>query len=339
MPRGFASDNSSGIHPEVLEAIGRANVGHASAYGNDAYSASLTAKFQELFGPSTEVFFVFNGTAANVLCLKALTEPHHAIICAETAHAHVDECGAPERFTGCKVLPVSSPDGKVRIEKIAPLLKRRGDVHAAQPAVLCISQPTEYGTVYDLDELGALTEFARSHNLRVHIDGARLANAAASLEVPLRDLVQGASAVSFGGTKNGLMCGEAILLFERPLAERFAYVRKQGLHLASKMRFLAAQFDALLTNQLWLRNAQHANSMARLLADRVKELPQVRITQPVQVNGVFALLPREVIPTLQQKFPFYVWNDETAEVRWMTSFDTTSDDVETFVQCLRDLLT
>jgi threonine aldolase len=337
---GFASDNNAGAHPEIIEALVRANRGHAPAYGADDLTALATGRMREHFGETSEVFFVFNGTAANVLALKAATEPHHSILCAETSHVHVDECGAPERFTGCKLLPVRSLDGKLRVEQLGPHIERIGDQHHSQPRVVSISQPTEYGTVYTIEELRVLSAFARRHGLLLHVDGARLANAAASLGTGLRELTAdcGVDVLCFGGTKNGLLYGEAVVFFDRALARAFAFTRKQGMQLASKMRFIAAQFEALFEGDLWLRSARHANAMAALLAEEVSRIPGVELTQSVQANSVFAILPREAIHTLQQSYRFYVWNDATHEVRWMTAWDTNPEHVKGFAHALRAAL-
>ena len=253
--RGFASDNNAGVHPRVMDTMRTANHGHAVAYGDDAYTETAVRLFRERFGEGAEVFFVFGGTGANVSALAAVTRPHQAVVCAETAHVNVDECGAPERFTGCKLIDLPTPDGKLRREQIEPLLARAGDQHHVQPRVVSISQPTELGTVYTVEELTRLAEFAHARGLLLHVDGARLSNAAAHLGVPLRELTAGAGVdvLSFGGTKNGMMYGEAVVFFDPALAEEFKFVRKQCAQLPSKMRFVAAQFTALLTEDLWLQ--------------------------------------------------------------------------------------
>ncbi|HEV3469128.1 MAG TPA: low specificity L-threonine aldolase [Pyrinomonadaceae bacterium] len=336
--RGFASDNNAGVHPRVMEALRAANVGHAVAYGDDPFTERAAATLRGHFGGGAEVFFVFGGTGANVLCLQAMTRPHHAVVCAETAHVYVDECGAPERFAGCKLLPVRTPDGKLRAEQIGPLLGRTGDQHHVQPRVVSVSQPTELGTVYTAKELKALSDFARGRGLLLHVDGARLSNAAEHLGVSLREAAAGADALSFGGTKNGMMYGEAVVFNDAELARDFKYLRKQGAQLASKMRFVAAQFEALLAEDLWLANAAHANRMARLLASELGRLPGVRLTQPVESNAVFAVLPRERVAAIQREFFFYVWNEETSEVRLMASFDTTEEDVRELVRVIESEL-
>jgi threonine aldolase len=333
--RGFASDNNAGVHPRVMEALRAANEGHVVAYGDDPFTERALAALRGHFGEGVEVFFVFGGTGANVLCLQAMTRPHHAVVCAETAHVYVDECGAPERFAGCKLLPLRTPDGKLRPAQVEPLLARAGDQHHVQPRVVSVSQPTELGTVYTTEELRELSDFARGRGLLLHLDGARLANAAAHLGGGLREAAAGADALSFGGTKNGMMYGEAVV-FNRPeLARDFKFLRKQGAQLASKMRFIAAQFAALLADDLWLANAAHANRMARLLASELGRLPRVRLTQAVESNAVFAVLPREHVAAIQEQFFFYVWNEETSEVRLMASFDTTEEDVRELVSVIQ----
>jgi threonine aldolase len=338
--RSFASDNNAGVHPRVLEAIVAANQGHVVAYGDDPFTEAATAKFREHFGEDTDVYFVFGGTGANVLGLKALTQPYHAILCAETAHINVDECGAPEKFTGNKLLAAKTADGKLTAEHLKPFLHGIGFEHHVQPRVISISQATEMGTVYTPKELESLARFAHERNMYLHMDGARISNAAASLGITLRELTRdaGVDVLSFGGAKNGMMYGEAVVFFDKSLSRDFKYLRKQGTHLPSKMRFISAQFEALLTDDLWRKNAEHANSMAQGLARELMQIPQVKLTQKVESNGVFAIVPPEYVPTLQQSYFFYVWNEEISEVRLMTSFDTTEDDIEAFVKLLKQTL-
>jgi threonine aldolase len=339
--RSFASDNNAGVHPDIMEAMARANDGHVIAYGDDPYTTRAIKKFREHLGTDVEVFFVFGGTGANVLGLKAVTESHHAIICAETAHINVDECGAPEKFTSCKLLSLRTPDGKIEVDQIKPLLHEVGFEHHVQPRVISVSQATEMGTVYTPRELKVLADFAHNNNMLLQVDGARIANAAAGLNVKLKAITRnaGVDVLSFGGAKNGMMYGEAVVFFDKNLARDFKYTRKQGTHLPSKMRFISAQFEALLANDLWRRNAQHANEMAQLLARELEKVPQITITQKVEANGVFALVPKQYIPLLQKKYFFYVWNEETSVVRFMTSFDTSEDDIADFVRLVKKIVT
>ncbi len=339
--RSFASDNNAGVHPRVMQAIAAANDGHVIAYGDDRYTARALEKFHEHLGKDVEVFFVFGGTGANVLGLKAITQSHQAVICAETAHINVDECGAPEKFTGCKLLPIPTSNGKIRVEQIKPLLHGVGFEHHVQPRVVSISQATEMGTVYTQREMKALSAFAHEHDMLLHVDGARIANAAASLKVKLKGITRdaGVDVLSFGGAKNGMMYGEAVVFLDKTLAKDFKYTRKQGTHLPSKMRYISAQFEALLSGDLWRENAEHANRMAQVLAGELGKIPQIRITQKVEANGVFAVIPKKYIARLQKKYFFYVWNEETSEVRLMTSFDTTEADIKDFITLVRETIT
>ncbi len=332
--RGFASDNAAGVHPRVIEAVVGANAGHAHAYGDDDWTRRAQGLIREQFGEQSEAYFVFNGTGANVTALQALMRSFEAVICPATAHINRDECGAPERFTGGKLLPVEAPDGKLTPESIDGAVRHVGFEHASQPRVVSITQSTECGTVYSREDLAAVVAAARSHDLRVHVDGARLANAAASLGCTLGQACEGADVVSFGLTKNGAMIAEAVVFPLPSCAERFRFIRKQSAQLASKMRFVAAQYVAMLEDGLWLRSARHANAMAALLAELVRDVPGVRITQAVQANEVFAEMPAEAIPGLQAEFDFYTWDERTGEVRWVTSWDTTEDDVRRLAERL-----
>ena len=332
--RSFASDNNAGVHPEVLQAIAKANQGHTVGYGDDDWTQSAIGKFKRQFGPDIEVFMVFNGTAANCLSLKALTNSYQAVICAEAAHIYTDECGAPEKFTGCKLIPIPTRDGKLTVESVSHAYHGIGDQHHVQPRVISITQATEVGTVYKPHEIKALARFAHERGMFLHVDGARIANAAASLGQTLRQATRdlGVDVLSFGGTKNGAMGAEAVVFFDKKLCQDFLYLRKQGMQLASKMRFISAQFDALLAGDLWLKSAQHANRMARLLQKHLREIPQVKIVYKVEANGVFVKIPAQAIARLLKRYFFYVWNEEQSVVRWMCSFDTTEQDVKQFAR-------
>jgi len=336
--RSFASDNNAGIHPEVLQAIAAANSGHTVGYGDDPYTVSAVKKFEEHFGSDIGVFFVFNGTAANVLGLKAMTESYHAVICSDFAHIYSDECGAPERFTGCKLIPVPNRDGKLTVEAVSHAYHGIGDQHHVQPRVVSITQATEMGTVYRPEEIKALAKFAHSRDMFLHMDGARIANAAVSQRRTLRQATRdlGVDVLSFGGTKNGIIGGEAVVFFDQKIARNFQFLRKQGMQLASKMRFISVQFETLLSNHLWRKSAEHANRMACLLAEQVKKIRKVKIVYPVEANGVFAQVPRAAIAKLQKTYFFYVWSEEESIVRWMCSFDTTEEDIRQFARFVAD---
>lgn len=328
----FGSDNHSEAHPKVLEAIAAANRGPSVAYGLDGHTEAALAKFRERFGAQADVYPVFNGTGANVVSIATLARPHQAVICSEHAHINADECGAPESATGCKLLAVHAPDGKLSPGLIARHLGGRLDQHRVQPAVVSITQASELGTVYSAAEVRAIAGFCRERGLFLHMDGARLCNAAASLGLGLGEAsgALGVDILSFGGTKNGLLLGEAVVCFRPELSRDTIFVRKQKMQLASKMRFLAAQFSAFFTDDLWLENARHANAMARRLAEKVRTVPAVRIVQPVEANAVFASLPRPARDRLLEKYFFYTWDEEKCEVRWMCSWDTTAEQVDRF---------
>jgi threonine aldolase len=331
--RGFASDNAATIHPEILAAITRANVGHAYGYGHDDLTRGLDARFREHFGQLARAYPVWGGTAANVLSIRATCRPWEAVICAQSAHLNVDECGAPEAIAGVKLLTAAAEDGKLTPAMVEGLIERVGDEHAVQPRLVSISQCTELGTVYSADEVRSLSGLAHERGLLLHMDGARLSNAAAALELALGAITteSGVDVLSFGGTKNGLLGAEAVVFLAPELDGGFEYLRKQSLQLASKMRFLAAQLDALLADELWLRCATHANAMAALLAERVGPLAGVTITRPAQANAVFArLVSDKATVALQREYDFYVWDERLNEVRWMCSWDTTEEDVEQF---------
>jgi threonine aldolase len=334
----FGSDNHAGVHPSIMAAIAAANRGPAVAYGADSHTAHAIEKFKEHFGANIDVYFVFNGTGANVIALKTLTQPFNAVICSEHAHINADECGAPENFLGCKLKTVHSADGKLTIDDIGRQLEGRLDQHRVQPAVVSITQTTELGTVYTLAEIREIATYCHDHSLYLHMDGARIANAAAGLNVGLNECsgALGVDLLSFGGAKNGLLFGEALVSFQPQLSKNTQFIRKQAMQLASKMRFIAAQFSALLTDDLWLENAAHANRMAQLLAEQIKGIPDLAIVQPVQANAIFASLPRVAIDKLLKKYFFYIWDEEKNQVRWMTSFATTEEDIAKFAAAIRE---
>ncbi len=339
MKRGFGSDNHSGVSPEVLKAIADANVEHALAYGDDEYCERVVKLFKTTFGEQASVYFVFNGTGANVLNIDAMCRSHHAVVCAETAHINVDECGAPQRIVGCRLLTVPTPDGKLTPELVKTQLHGFGFEHHSQPRAISISQPTELGTLYTVEEIKALADLAHSYGMYLHVDGARLANAAVALGCSFKEMTTdcGVDCLSFGGTKNGLLMGESSVILNTELDVDLKYRRKQMSQLCSKMRFMAVQFEAYLTTGLWRRNAEHSNQMAQLLYAELQSVPQVKVMYPVQVNSVFAQLPRDVWTALQQDYFFYDWDEAENVVRWMCSFDTTVEDIKNFVAALRNI--
>ena len=338
--RGFASDNYAGVHPEILAALSEANGGHQVAYGDDVYTGHLQEVFRGHFGERAEVYPVFNGTGANVVGLQSMARRWTAVVCAETAHINVDEGGAPEKVAGLKLLPVPTPDGKLTPELIDRQAWGWGDEHRAQPNLVSITQSTELGTLYTVQEITAICAHAHERGMHVHLDGARIANAAAALGVPLRAFTTdaGVDVLSFGGTKNGLMAGEAVVVLNPEAATGLKYLRKSSMQLASKMRFVSAQFIALLEGDLWLRSARHSNAMAARLYEGARAVPGVTVTRPAQANSVFAIIPKDVTERLQKRFRFYTWDEHTGEVRWMCSFDTTEEDVDAFLAALAEEL-
>jgi threonine aldolase len=338
--RAFASDNYAGVHPEVLAALQAANGGHQVSYGADVYTARLREVMVGHFGPQVEVFPVFNGTGANVVSLQALLPRWGAVICSQNAHIHTDENAAPERVAGLKLLTVETPDGKLTPERIDEQAWGWGDEHRAQPLAVSITQSTEVGTVYTPAEIAAIAEHVHGRGMSLHVDGARIANAAASLGVTLRELTTdvGVDVLSFGGTKNGLLGAEAIVVLSPSVVTGLKYLRKLDMQLASKMRFISAQLIALLEGDLWLRSAQHANAMAARLAAAVEGLEKLTLTHPVQANALFAVLPSDVVEPLREAFRFYDWDPATGEVRWMCAFDTTPDDVDRFAVAIAEAL-
>jgi threonine aldolase len=343
-PRGFASDNNSGAHPDVLAAIAAVNEGHVVAYGDDDHTAAVAAPFREHFGDAAQPFLVFNGTGANVAGLDALTRPQDAVICTDVAHLHTDECGAPERLVGLKLLTVTTEHGKLTPDDVRRWESHRGDEHRVQPRVVSITQATELGTVYTAEETGAIAAAAHELGMYLHVDGARLANAAASLDATLGEITTdaGADVISFGGTKNGLVVGEAVVFLRPGFADDFLFTRKQLGQLASKMRYLAAQFDALLRDELWRRNASQANAMATRLAEAISTIDGVELAHPVEANGVFANLPAPAIDRLRDALPaampFYMWNEGAGTIRLMCSWDTTAEDVDGLAEALRSAM-
>lgn len=334
--RGFASDNNAGVHPDILQAILNANTGHTIGYGNDTFTEQALGIFKDLFGPATETFFVFTGTAANVLSLSGITRSWNSVITASTAHLEQDECGAPEKFTGCKVLTVDTPDGKISVDLIKRHMHGFDFEHHSQPKVISITQSTEMGTVYSVSEIRKIVDFAHSNNMLVHMDGARIANASVYLNLPFRDFTTdaGIDVLSFGGTKNGMMYGEAVCFLRPGLSGDFKYIRKQGMQLASKMRYISAQFISYFNHELWRKCASHSNSMATMLSEKLKQFREIKITQLVESNGVFVILPKDIAEKIQKQFYFYPWNEELSEYRLMTSWDTTGKDIDDFIELL-----
>lgn len=336
--RTFASDNYAGVHPEVMEEILRANVGHATSYGDDPVTSEAAGLFREHFGGDAHVFLTFNGTGANVVGLQSMLRPFEAVICSASSHIYVDECGAPERFLGSKLVPIATPDGKLTPDLVEVAMVGIGDEHRVQPRVVSLTESTELGTCYTVEELTLLAQWAHERGMLLHLDGARLSNAAAHLGVGFEVFARaGVDVLSFGGTKNGAMAAEAVVSFLPSAEDELKYIRKQSMQLSSKMRFVAAQFIALLSHDLWKRNASHANAMAQRLGEGATRVTGVHIVQPIEANGVFVSLPREAIELIQRNFPFYVWEGGSGTrdvVRWMASFDTTPEDVDAFIRSL-----
>lgn len=337
--RSFASDNNSGVHPSVMNAVLEANDNHAVGYGDDPWTEKAVRKIREVFGNDADPFFVFNGTGANSVALQAVTRPFNSILCAETAHINVDECGAPGRMTGCAIVALPTPDGKLTPELIKPRLHNFGVCHHSQPKAVYISQVSELGTVYTIKEVKAIAELLHAHDMYLHMDGARLANACAYLQCTMKEITvdAGVDILSFGGTKNGMMMGEAVISFRPEITENLSYYRKQSAQLASKLRYLSAQFVPYLKNNLWLENARKANSSAARLAQILGRYPQIRFTQKVESNQLFFTLPAEAVKKLQEKYFFYMWNEESNEARLVTSWDTTDEDLAEIEQTLKDI--
>jgi threonine aldolase len=335
-PNLFASDNCSGVHPLILEAISKVNHGHVISYGDDPITEQLNKKFQELFGKDAIFYPVYSGTGANVSALQACLRSFEAVVCTDVAHIHVDECGAPEKFIQSKVLLVPERVGKLKIDDVKPLLHAKGFEHHVQPKVISITQSTEYGTVYSIDEIRTICDFAHQNEMFVHMDGARIANAAASLSAPLKSFTTdcGIDILSFGGTKKGMMIGEGVLVLNPDLGSNFKYIRKQSMQLSSKMRFLSAQFLAYFENDLYLKLARNANAMAKYLAEKLESINDIKITKKVEVNAVFAIIPNEIALKMLKKGFFYKWNESIHEYRLMCSWDTTKDDIDNLLSDL-----
>jgi threonine aldolase len=335
--RGFASDNNAGIHPDIIKEIISVNSGHVIGYGSDIYTEQAFDIFKEQFGISTETFFVFTGTAANVLGLSGITRSWNSVITASTAHLEQDECGAPEKFTGCKVLTVDTPDGKITTDLLDRHMHGFDFEHHSQPKVISVTQSTEMGTVYTAEEIRIIADFAHNRGMLLHMDGARIANAAISLDLPFKAFTTdaGVDVLSFGGTKNGMMFGEAICFLKSGLSNDFKYIRKQGMQLASKMRFISAQYIAYFRNDLWKSCASHSNAMAKILAEKLDQFSEIKITQEVQSNGVFVIMPSEVAEKVRNHYFFYPWNEKISEYRLMASWDTTEEDIEEFLILLK----
>lgn len=335
----FKSDNNSGIHPKVLEAIINANNGHDRAYEDDKYSIKAKEKISELFGQEVDVYFVTSGTASNVIGLSGLLRPFESVVCPDTAHINVDECGSFEVFTGSKLLYTPNRDGKISIEDIKPFLSSIGDQHQSQPRIISISQTTEVGSLYTVEEIKELADFAHENNMLLHIDGARIANAVVALNTTFKEMITdtGVDLLSFGGTKNGMMIGEAIVCFNKELSKYFKFHRKQAMQLISKMRFISAQFIAYLEDELWKENAQNANNMGQYLAGELSKLEGVRVKEGLITNMIFANMDRKIIEALEEKFDFYVTDEEANEVRFVTSFDITKEDIDKFIEAIKEI--
>ncbi len=337
--KGFGSDNASGIHPAVLAWIQKVNEGHVSAYGNDSYTAQANELFKQHFGDEIEVFFALNGTGANTIGLTQVLRSTEAIICAQTAHINEHECGSIQNYSGSSLLTLPTPDGKLTAEILEHTLHGIGDEHYVQPKVISITQATECGTIYEISEIKAITQFARQHNLLVHLDGARISNAAVALNKNFKEFTAdlGIDIVSFGGTKNGLMGAEAVLFLNSQLAHNFKYLRKQAMQLNSKMRFIAAQFIALFENDLWKQNATHSNRMAKIMHEKLLQFPEIKIIYKPEVNIIFAILPSHIIAPLQTAFPFYLKDPKNNLARFVCSFDTHESEIDKFIETIKKL--
>lgn len=337
--RSFASDNNSGIHPEIMKAIESANKDHAAGYGDDKWTTKATALIKNAFGPTADPYFVFNGTGANTVALRACTQTYHAIIGAESAHIFMDECGAPVFQTGCQIIEIPTQDGKLTPELIYSKLNGFGEVHHSQPKVVYISECTEFGTVYTPKEINAIADLIHPYGMYLHVDGARLSNAAVSLNLSFKELITdcGVDILSFGGTKNGMMMGEAVISFRPELSEGLKFIRKQSCQLYSKMRYTTCQFIPFFESNLWEKNARHANNMARLLVEGINDIGKFNFTQKTEANVILVKMDRQLIEELQKKYNFYIWNENNNEIRLVTSFDTTEEDIYKFLKDLKEL--
>ncbi len=341
MKHSFGSDNHSGVHPKIMEAIINQNSDYAIAYGEDKYTKNVLEKLENILGGNCKAFFVCNGTGANVIALSAFTRSYNSILAPDTAHINVDECGSPEKLTGAKIIPLSNSNGKVDLLQVKNSLVGFGFQHHSQPKILSISQPTELGTVYTKEEIKALADLMHKNNCFLHIDGSRISNAAAHLKLNIREFTTecGVDILSFGGTKNGLLMGEAVVIFKNEfnaikyeeIIDSMPYLRKQATQLYSKNRFIAAQFDEYLKDNLYLTLADHSNKMAQYLGESLKRIPQIKITRPIESNAVFAIIEKDLTDSLLKKHYFYVWDEQTNEVRWMCSFSTTKEDIDNFI--------
>ena len=338
---GFASDNTASVHPKIMEAIEKANQNQYISYGDDPFTEEVIKKFKSVFGENAEAFITLTGTASNVLSIRAFTKPFNSVLCTEMSHINLDECGAPENIGGIKLVQIKSSNGKLTPEIIRPHLEVIGNEHHAQPKLISITQSTEIGTVYTTKELLNITSFAHNNGLYVHMDGARLANAAVHLNCSLKEITSDVDidVLSFGGTKNGMMMGEAVIIFNKDFVDDFKYIRKQSMQLFSKMRYISAQFNAYFENDLWLQNALHANKMAQYLSDKLKNFsPDIKVMYNVEANAVFVKMPVQIIEPLKKEFYFYTWDSEESIIRLMTSFETIESDIDALINSIQKLL-
>lgn len=333
----FMSDNNSGVDPKIMEAIVNINKGHDYSYGTDNTTSLAERKISELLGKEVDIYFVTTGTAANVIGLSGLLRPYEAVVCADTAHINVDECGALERFTGSKILAVENKDGKIYKEEIGKLLYSLGDEHQSQPKIISISQTTETGTLYSIEEIKDLADFAHKNDMLLHVDGARIANAIVALDSSFKEMIgdTGVDLLSFGGTKNGMMIGEAIVSLNKEKSKSFKFYRKQGMQLLSKMRFISAQFIAYIEDDLWKKNAKNANDMGKYFAEELSRFPEIKLQDEPKTNMIFAHMKKDLIEGLLEEFDFYVLDEETGLIRLVTSFDTSKDDIDKFIDAIK----